>query len=329
VKLGLVLGGGGLIGLGYHAGALRALADRGVEVGRADVIVGTSAGAIVAAYLAAGWLQTDFFEYAHGRHPNAVRDGVGKPGAPGPLSSPMWGSRAERVRRGIGSAFTMASARGLWKAGGRRPAPFLRRLFPSGMYSSDETRTRFHRDLPGEWPRPGLVLSAAELYTGRRVGFGMAGAAPAAFPDAVLASTAIPGIFPPVRIGDRHYVDGGVVSGTSLDFAADQGCASILCVAPLAYRMDGGMPILNPRKWSAVLVRAPFARILRREVVAARREGRSVLVIRPWTSDLSAHGTNSMRNHDRGELADGARTGTNRLLETVGDHPVLSAFGAT
>jgi NTE family protein len=327
MKLGLVLGGGGLIGLGYHAGVLRALADRGVDVGRADVIVGTSAGAIVAAYLGAGWLQTDFFEYAHGRHPNAVRDGVGKTTAPGPLFSPMWGSTGERLRRGIGSAFTMASSRGLWKAGGRIPAPFLRRLFPSGMYSSDDTGTRFHTDLPREWPRPGIVLCAAELYTGRRVGFGMPGAPPAVLPDAVLASTAIPGVFPPVRIGAHHYVDGGVVSGTSLDFAAGQGCDSILCIAPLGYRADISMPIFSPRKWSPVLVRAPFARVLRREVVAARSEGKSVLVIRPWTSDLAAHGTNSMRNHNRGELADGARIGTNRLLESVDGHPVLSAFG--
>lgn len=206
------------------------------------------------------------------------------------------------------------------------PTPVLRRAFPSGLYSSDATRIRFHEDLPSEWPRPGIVLSTAELYTGKRIGFGMPGAPPAPFPNAALASTAIPGVFPPVRIGNRHYVDGGVVSGTSLDFAAELGCDAILCIAPLAYQRDVSLPLNDPRKWFPVLVRIPFARTLRREVLAAQRKGIEVLVIRPWLSDLAVHGTNSMRDHDRGDLADGARRGTQRLLDGLGEHPVISAF---
>jgi NTE family protein len=325
MKLGLVLGGGGVIGLGYHAGVLMALTDREIQVGGADVIVGTSAGAIVAAYMTAGWSQSDFFEYSSGRHPTARAEaGGGDPG--GPLSIPMWHSKAERVRRSIGSAFAMASSRGLYKTGGRSPLWPLRRAFPSGLYSTEGTRARFHEDLPADWPRPGIVLCTAELYTGKRVAFGMPGAPPAPFPDATLASTAIPGLFPPVRIGSSQYVDGGVVSGTSLDLAVELGCDAILCIAPLGYRRDAPFPVHDPRKWSPVLVRMPFARILRREVLAARRVGVDVLVVRPWISDLAAHGTNSMRPHDRASLAEGARAGTHRLLDEIEDHPVLGAF---
>lgn len=55
--------------MAWHAGALKALEDNGVDVAGSDLVVGTSAGAIVAAYLAAGWAQGDLYEYMHGRHP--------------------------------------------------------------------------------------------------------------------------------------------------------------------------------------------------------------------------------------------------------------------
>jgi NTE family protein len=321
MKLGLVLGGGGLIGLGYHAGALKALEERGVDAGRADVIVGTSAGAIVAAYLGVGWRTGEFYDYTLGRHPEALDDG-----SAGSIFTPLWQSHHERLRRSIGSLVAMASSRGLLRAAGRLPLEPLWRAFPAGLYSTDETRKRLCRDLPREWPRHGLHLCAAELRTGRRVAFGSPDAPPASFPDAVLASIAIPGIFPAVEINGRPYVDGGVVSGTSLDVAADAGCDAILCIAPLGYRKDVDLPVHDPRKWSPVLVRAPFARILRREVVAARAKGIDVLVVRPWLSDLAVHGTNSMREHDRVALAEGARVGTLRLLDDSVDHPVMRAF---
>lgn len=63
-----------MVGLAWHAGALKALEDKGVDVTTADIVVGTSAGAIVAAYLAAGWAQGDLYEYMHGRHPLAQED---------------------------------------------------------------------------------------------------------------------------------------------------------------------------------------------------------------------------------------------------------------
>jgi NTE family protein len=327
-RIGLVLGGGGLVGLGYHAGVLKALDERGVDVARADVIVGTSAGAIIAGYLGAGWAQPDFYDYAQGRHPDSVADPIGQRDEVRRLFTPMWQSTGERVRRSIGSAFAMASSRGLWKTRGRLPLPLLRRAFPAGLYSTEETRARFAADLPFEWPRAGLILCAAELYSGARVGFGMPGAPTAPFPDAVLASTAIPGVFPPVRIGDHHYVDGGVTSATSLDFATQADCDAILCIAPLGYKRDIALPLRDPRRWSPVVVRTPFARILRREVQRARARGIDVLVIRPWLSDLATHGTNSMRHHDRMAVAEGARVGTHKLLDATEEHSVLSAFAS-
>jgi len=63
-----------LVGLAWHAGALKGLEDQGIDITSSDIVVGTSAGAIVAAYLAAGWAQGDLYEYMHGRHPLSTED---------------------------------------------------------------------------------------------------------------------------------------------------------------------------------------------------------------------------------------------------------------
>lgn len=327
MRLGLVLGGGGLVGMGYHAGALKALEEFGADPTTADLIVGTSAGAVMGSYLRCGWTASDFFDYAHGRHPDAEKTVDDQRAQVQEIFTPMWHGNSERVRRTIGSIFAAASSRGIWsKAGGRMPVSRLRRVFPSGMYATDKTRERLHDDLPLEWPEGELYLCAADLYSGERVAFGRDGAPEAELPDAVLASTAIPGIFPPVKIGERHYVDGGVKSATSLDLAADDGCEAIICVAPLGYRRDEGVSRTDIRLFPPMVLRALFARALKREVTAARAEGVHILVIRPWLTDLKAHGTNSMRHFDRTALVESAREGTLRLLEEHSDHPALTAF---
>lgn len=328
MTLGLVLGGGGLVGMGYHAGVLKALDEWGADPGRFDVIVGTSAGSVIGSYLATGWSLSDFYEYAHGRHDRAERDEAGQRDEVRRMFMPLWTSPGERIRRGIGSTFAVASARGYWlkAARGRVPGAVLRRAFPAGLYSTDESRRRLAEDLPSEWPQRALYVCAADLYTGERVAFGRPGAPPAPLPEAVLASTAIPGLFPPVKIGDRQYVDGGIVSASSLDLAVEAGCDAILCIAPLGYRNEGGLP--EPRMWGPMLMRSLFARSLRREVVEARRAGVEVLVIRPWIDELVAQGTNSMRYFDRAAVVDGAREGALRLLEQNPDHAALVAATA-
>jgi NTE family protein len=331
MKRGLVLGGGGLVGMAYHAGVLKALEEEGLDVSGADVIVGTSAGSVIASYLASGWNMGDFYAYAQGRHPDAESDPDEQRREVGRIFTPLSRTRAERVRRGLGSMFAAAASRGYLRpvlAGGRIPASVLRHAFPSGLYSTSETRIRFSDDLPQQWPRTGLYLCTVDLYTGQRVAFGHPSAPPTSLPEAVLASTAIPGVFPPVRIGDRQYVDGGAASATSLDLATDDGCDAILCVAPLGYRNDGVVAVREPKLWAPMLIRSLFARALSREVKEARAKGVQVFVIRPWVTELRSHGTNSMRHFDRAVFSEDARVGTLRLLEEFADHPVLASFKA-
>src|SRR5688572_2536141 len=122
MKIGLVLGGGGLVGMGYHAGALKALEEWGADPTRADLIVGTSAGAIMGSYLRSGWSATDFYEYAHGRHPNSEKTVDDQRDQVREIFTPMWQGGSERARRAVGSVFAAASSRGLWrKVGGRIP----------------------------------------------------------------------------------------------------------------------------------------------------------------------------------------------------------------
>jgi len=322
---GLVLGGGGLIGMAYHAGALKALDEMGLNPSGADLVVGTSAGAILGSYLRSGWTPQDFSDYAHGVHPNSVAGDDEQEDEVRRLFSPLYSSHLDRARRMTGGAFAAISSRGYFRPGaaGRVPLNLLRKAFPSGMYSTEETRERFHNDLPVEWPKRDIFLCAVDLYSGARVPFGRKGAPKASFPDAVLASTAIPGVFPPVKIGDRQYVDGGAFSATSLDLAVEAGCDKILCLAPLGYRTDETLLTRDPRMWPPMLIRSLFARALKREVTQARGLGIDVFVIRPWLTELKQHGTNSMRHHDRAAVVESSRTGTIRLLEDHLDHPVI------
>jgi NTE family protein len=331
MQLGLVLGGGGLVGLGYHAGVMKALDEFGADVASSEIIVGTSAGSIIGSYMASGWSASDFYEYAHGRHPNSVADETDQKDEVRRIFTPLYQSTGERIRRGIGGIFALASSRGYWQTAsrGHEPHSALKKLFPAGMYSTDETRERLWADLgTSDWPREGLYICAVDLFTGELVPFGHPDAPEAPLPDAVLASTAIPGVFPAVKIGDRSYVDGGAASATSLNLATDAGCDAILCIAPLGYKNDGVASPRDPRMFGPVLMRSFFARSLRKEVNAARARGVDVFVIRPWLTELKEHGTNSMRHFDRAAFAESTRQGTLRLLEENSDHPALKAFVA-
>ena len=317
--------------MGYHAGVIKALHDRGIDVARSDVIVGTSAGSIIGSYLASGWAASDFYDYAHGKHPKAAREQADQKAEVDRIFTPLWSNGAERARRTIGSLFTLAASRGYWHKAtrGREPGEGLRRSFPSGLYSTTETRVRLHEDLPLEWPHDQLYICAVDLYTGERVAFGQPDAPPAPLPEAVLASTAIPGVFPPVRIGDRSYVDGGAYSATSLDLAADADCDAIICIAPLGYKSDGAVTARDPKIWFPLLARTLFARALRREVLDARARGIDVFVLRPGTTELKAHGTNAMRHFDRVAFTKETRESTLKILDENADHPALRAFAGS
>ena len=111
-----------------------------------------------------------------------------------------------------------------------------------------------------DWPARRMLLVAVDAETGAmRVFDRQSGVS---LVDAVAASCAVPGVWPPVTIGGRRYVDGGVRSGENADLAA--GCGRIVVISPLGY--DSALPSPMP---------------LRRVVGELRSDGSAVTVITP------------------------------------------------
>ncbi|HVJ94587.1 MAG TPA: patatin-like phospholipase family protein, partial [Labilithrix sp.] len=146
--------------------------------------------------------------------------------------------------------------------------------------------------LVGTWvAHPATWVVAVDVDSGARVAFGSAAAPPAHIRDAVRASWAIPGWFPPVEIGGRRYVDGGVFSPTSADLVAPLGLDEVVVVAPMASSNPG------PRKGLGRvegLVRRRMCRTLDAEVAILRDAGMRVLRIEPEGDDLEVMGPNFM-----------------------------------
>jgi NTE family protein len=309
-RLGLVLGAGGTVGLSYHAGVLRALEQVGGFVPNdADLVVGTSAGSVVGAYLRTGWTTEDLWEMAMGTHP--VLAGLSQAEVDArraELFTPSFHSLPDLARRALGSAFVLA--RSLW----RLPAPLapgpLRHVFPGGLFDMTEGSRRFTEDLPVGWPAAPLWLVAVDIVTGRRVVLGRDGAPFTSLHQAVMASCAIPGFYQPVRVGPTTLVDGGTHSTTNLDLAAKANCDVIIGVAPMA--------------WDTVSAPCPAERLPRRfatralaeELSVAKGRGARVLLLRPTAAEVRLHGLNFMRRNGWARIAQLAYDSAARMLET-------------
>lgn len=277
--------------MAYHAGVLRALEEvGGFRPNDADLVVGTSAGAMVGAALRSGLGADDLWLAAIGQHPDLV---VEQPGQS--AWAQTWTSPVDVVRRTIGSAYL------LQRSVLRFPVPALpqqlRRLFPGGFFTiadADETLSRF---MPTEWPDRLLWLVTVDVGTGRRVVLGRRQPVRTDLHTAVKASCAIPAFFQPQRVGRRTLVDGGVHSTTNLDLTTKVSPEVVVGVAPMAFD-----PASPPRGLGMLMRRFAQSR-LAREVGQARARGARVLLIRPSAEDLGAMGANMMRQEGNDVVA--------------------------
>jgi NTE family protein len=137
--------------------------------------------------------------------------------------------------------------------------------------------------------------------------------------DAVMASCAIPGVFPPVATGGRVLVDGGAHSTTHLDLAATWGCDVIIGVVPMAYD-----PASAPSSSIDRMIRRTPTRAVAREARFARNRGATVLLVRPTATDVTVAGRDMMRPPDTAAIAKTAYEQTARLLDTPRFRRVLS-----
>ena len=234
-KTALVLASGGLTGVAYEVGALRALDHilTNRTVNDFDIYVGTSAGAIVAASLAGGM-------------PPIMLAGLMAGTVPGfrrlsrmALYRPNVGEALNRLK-GTPELFRRAAG-DYWRFRGRVPLSetilTLAPLLPSGIFTNegivDYITETFRtaglsddfRDIPRE-----LHIMAADIETDKRVDFSRATTPNIPVSRAVAASTAIPILFRPVEIEGRHYVDGGIKGQAAIDIAISRGATLIVIV---------------------------------------------------------------------------------------------------
>ena len=211
--LGLVLGGGGIAGIAWHTGVLCGLADSGVDLSVADRLVGTSAGATVAVQVGAGRPLADLFA----RQVDPASTGIEL--TPGLSVTELW----ERIAP-IYAESTDGDDR-------RRR---LGRLALDADTVDEAVRRRvIAARLEGlNWAGERVSVVAVEAATGRRCVFG--GSSGVDVVDAVTASCAVPGVWPPATIGGSRYVDGGIWSLTNSDLAI--GCDRVVVLAPISDR---------------------------------------------------------------------------------------------
>lgn len=296
VKVGLVLGAGGVLGGAWLVGGLSALArETDWDPGSAEYIVGTSAGSMVGALVASG--VPPWFMVAHSR--GEVFDGLAGPdGRPAEEADRSAGA-VFRLHRGIpalGPGSLRMAFTALSNPLRHTPLQLVAGWLPSGFVSTDPLKDVVSRVVPSGWAdHPNLWTVACDYGSGRRTPFGRVGSPRADLPDAVAASCAIPGFYRPVRIGGRRYVDGGVCSASNLDLVAGRGLDLVICLNPLtsAEEQPSGPAARALDMIPAVTRRASRRRLLREER-KVRRFGAEVAIIEPTAEDHAAMGLNWM-----------------------------------
>jgi NTE family protein len=211
-RTALVLGGGGITGIAWEVGLLAGLADAGVDLRTADLVVGTSAGSVVGAQLRSGADVAELYERQ--------------------LEPPAQ-ERAARLSRAVLARYGLAMllARRDDTAFRRRLGRLARAAADSGRTPTEaERRTVIASRLPRtEWPEQPLVLTAVDTASGAFTTFTRDSGVELV--AAVAASCAVPGVYPPVTIDGRRYMDGGMRSPANADLAA--GYERVVVLAPV------------------------------------------------------------------------------------------------
>lgn len=348
-KIGLALAGGGPLGGIYEIGALLALNEAvdGLDFADVDVYVGVSAGSFVASTLANGitveemgrllvsrkgrpqrfdpalFLQPNFPEYLRRtlRIPRLLAEG-------------MWGFLRSPLRHGL-----LESMSGLARAVPTAVfdnAPIER--FLADLFSNRGMTNDFRR-LPHQ-----LLIVGVDLDTGEAVRFGSQGHDDVPISKAVQASTALPGLYPPVKVGERYFVDGGLKRTLHASAALDEGVDLLFCVNPIVpYDASLAPPGTDKRHDSlvdgglAVVLSQTFRALIhsRMKVGMAKYESsyvdRDVVLFEPDSGDSKMFFTNVFSYANREMVCQHAYRTTRRDLwlrrRQLG--PILERHGVT
>jgi NTE family protein len=210
----LVLGGGGVTGVAWELGILAGLAEAGFDPTAADLYVGTSAGSVVAAQVTSGIPIEELYE-----RQLAPPDG--------------------EISARIGAARFAKAGWAMLRA--RQGEAFRKRIGAVALKARTLTEAERREVIAGRlgglaWPDQRLLITACDAYTGAFKVFDADSGV--SLVDAVGASCAVPGVWPPVTIGDTRYIDGGMRSSTNADLA--EGSERVIVIAPVTF---GGGPV--------------------------------------------------------------------------------------
>jgi NTE family protein len=296
----LVLGGGGVLGEAWMMGVLGGIEDAtGLDLRQCEYFVGTSAGAIVSAELAAG---------RSPRRPRSLpKSAEAAPALPAPVEPANRLAEAGAVAARRAGSWALAAAGtfaplalGLAAPGGAVMRGALLRRLPRPRQTLD--RLMEHIANLGARFDGRLRVTAVDRNTGRRVVFGSPRAPRASVAEAVTASCTVPWLFAPVPIGEREYVDGGVWSPTNLDIAPVGQGAHVLCLNPTASltATTDMIGVFRTVSRSAAAI----------EALALRRRGAQVRTFAPSVDCAEVMGLNLMDRRRAGRvLAAGYRQG--------------------
>jgi NTE family protein len=261
----LVLGGGGVAGIGWETGVLFGLAEGGVNLLGVDLVVGTSAGAATGAQLLSGTPLGELYD----RHVFPEGDSTE-----------------------IAADLDVDAMAAAWAAllNAHEPGPELRAAI--GRYAlaartvpERQRRAVIEARLPShDWPETALQIVTVDASSGETRVFTRADGVDLV--DAVAASCAVPGIWPPVTIEGRRYIDGGVRSSTNVDLV--DGHDRVLVLAPV-----GDFLALEPD--------------ITKTVAKMERKKVKPLTIRPDEASLAAIGANPLDPETAGPAARAGR----------------------
>lgn len=246
-RIALSLAGGGPLGAIYEIGALCALQEAldGIDFTRLDHYVGVSAGSFIAASLANGMSPQDLCESFidnelqgndSGQHSDRFD--------PAWLMRPAFGEFARRAIMLPGLLVSAASRVTFERKSLLSALELLGPALPTGVFSSAEVNERMAKifSQPGrsndfrtlqKMRGSRLTLIATNLDSGESAPFGAPGWDHVPISQAVQASSALPGLFPPIEIGDHYFVDGALKKTLHASVALDEGMDLVICLNPL------------------------------------------------------------------------------------------------
>jgi len=274
----LVLGGGGPVGIAWESGLVAGLAQGGVDLGRADFTMGTSAGSFVGARLALG------------AEAATLADPILADQIPGEARRPAGGGPPPDLSK-------LMQLMGEAQGGLRNPAEVRAEIGAFALAAQTmseeafiESFGRSFSTLPVDaWPPRGFACTAVDAETGgfqlwtEPSGVGVV--------RAVASSCSVPGVYPPVTLNGRRYIDGGMRSSTNADMATGHEL-----VVVIALRLGGGGGAVGER----------IAARLDEEIESLKDGGATVLLVTPDEASIAAFGPNLM---DFRRRPDAARAG--------------------